>query len=115
MKELFEIALLISCITLGVRAITDRGMIFYFMREWVDRIENEKILSAAFIPKYRVAVYAMKPVLTCSTCMASVHTFIWFPIFTGGFDLWIVPTMLIGAFFNSIGWSFLNLLRKLHR
>ena len=168
-------ALLISLACLGFRAITDKGMILYFLRGWIDRLK-ERIKPKSYRAKIneyidgyksdikemnsrpedwkvmyyedntekywskserikqweeklnreydnlkklkynwflKLAEYLAKPVLTCSTCMASVHTLIWFPIITGELYTYkLVLTMLIVAFLNTIGWLAISTLRS---
>jgi hypothetical protein len=60
--------------------------------------------------KYNWILYIAKPLITCSTCMASVHTLIWYPIFNG-WDWFIIPMMLIVAFTNSVMFGFYESLK----
>jgi len=149
---MFTTAFTISLAILGFRAITDKGMIFYFMREWLDkkskwkkdrieeirkiekRIESLKtcqatkerlkelenlnmaktILEDDNLKKYDRLLYWMKPVILCTTCMASVHTLIWIPIL--GIDAniqEIIFIMLIVAFLNSILWATFELIKAI--
>ena len=48
-----------------------------------------------------VVLYLGKPLILCATCMASVHTLIWFPYFTGEYNWNIIPVMLTSAFINA--------------
>lgn len=129
-----HIAALISLACLGVRAVTDKGMIFYFLRCPFERLEEkrdeidetilEKIGDLQYLTYtyrldsfktlfYTSILYLMKPILTCSTCMASVHTLIWFPVLTGElFTYKLILVMLIVAFFNTVGWLLVNVMRK---
>lgn len=60
----------------------------------------------------KLILYIMKPFLLCSTCMASVHTLIWFPIITGEFLTYkLIIVMLMVAFINTIFWSFLEMVQ----
>ena len=38
--NIFETIILISMASLGFRCITDKGMIFYFLRGWLDRLKE---------------------------------------------------------------------------
>lgn len=171
-----ELSLIISLASLGIRAVTDKGMIFYFLRkpfdsfqlivdsrpskqyileeinrlkndieemellpddwkcqyhyepgnekfyskeeriqQWNDKLftEQKKLFRQQFDWIYRFILYLMKPVFMCSTCMASLHTLIWFPIITGElFTYKLILVMLSVAFFNTIGWLLVLLLRN---
>ncbi len=164
--EILLLSIIISFASLGFRAITGKGMIFYFLRKPFDKLaerkksiqesistatskriefKNEKnrlekakkegesivneekrfgilkdkiqvqtnILTLIASPnKYDWLLYIMKPFILCSTCMASVHTLIWFPILTGEFTYEVVLVMLIVAIFNTIIWSVVEYLEK---
>ena len=139
-----NLALIISLASLGFRAITGKGMIFYFMRKPFDNLNRwkTKFQSAddttprkeyKFIGKCRtdkwvmrleagwgenpdkpasIVLYLAKPVIICSTCMASVHTLIWFPIITGEFyTANLILVMLIVAILNTLIWSLVELIQ----
>ena len=143
------IAIAISFASLGFRAITGPGMVFYFMREWLDKLAKRKadlykrisnleksnrciqkeanddfpitpkqmqsitenksdiryIHNVEKPDKYNWLLYIMKPFILCSTCMASVHTLIWYPVFFGELDFMIILVMLTVAFMNTILWG----------
>lgn len=62
----------------------------------------------------KLILYIMKPFLLCSTCMASVHTLIWFPIITGEFFTFkLILVMLMVAFVNTIFWSCLEMVQAI--
>jgi len=63
--------------------------------------------------KRTIVLFLMKPVILCSTCMASIHTLIWYPIFQEGFDLMIIPVILMVAFLNAILFAWLELVSGL--
>jgi len=147
---MIELSLKISLLSLGFRAITGKGMIFYFMREWLDKksqwkqnriediqkcqarieslnkreidakymkeLENinmaKTILEDVNLKKHDILLYCMKPVILCSTCMASVHTLIWFPILTNEFTFDVVPVMLMVAIMNTLIWSLIEKVQK---
>ena len=115
--------LAISGASLGFRAITSKTMIFYFLRGWLDllkeskkgydeQIERHSFQSInhgnkVFIKRdfINVILYIFKPIILCSTCMASVHTLIWYEYLTGinPFTTWdTVIVMLCVAFINTI-------------
>ena len=132
---MIQLAITISLITLGFRAITGKNMILYFLRKWIDdlAVYNTEIkeeiagmvgycdmsrLNGKTLGNHRkdikrndVILFAMKPLITCSTCLASVHTLIWYPIFAG-FEWQIIPTMLIVAILNTFGWLIIEKLQK---
>lgn len=134
--NILYIALIISLACLGVRAVTDKGMIFYFLRKPFDRVQERNDQLSEEVEELRKAdigygtsslfrydhfklliqwsvLYLMKPVFMCSTCMASLHTLIWFPILTGElFTYKLILVMLIVSIFNTIGWLFVNVMRK---
>jgi len=139
-------AIIISAATIGFRCITAKGMIFYFLRGWLDeKAEYKKevqkeiqeingilkddseipltssqvnALTTAFISlndinfkRTDALLYAFKPIILCSTCMASIHSIIWFPIITGGFDWSLILIMLIVAFLNTLFFGLVELIQ----
>lgn len=155
--SILTLSLIISLASLGVRAITDKGMIFYFLRKPFDKLqerkkrlnrEGDEILSKIEdienelreTPKgvyaknrtlemenlydehhkivdkdpykYNWLLHIMKPFLLCSTCMASVHTLIWYPILTGEFTYKLILVMLIVAILNTVGWLLVEVMRS---
>ena len=140
--NILNIAVIISLASLGFRAITGKGMILYFLRQPLDRLNRwkNKYKTADDIDKKHtvlcvdmtdkrfmrleagwgskpdlyanVVLYIMKPVILCSTCMASVHTLIWFPIITGEFYTTnLILVMLIVATLNTLIWSLVELIQ----
>ena len=165
MTQLLLLSFVISLITLGFRAITGPGMIFYFLRSKLDKLsayrgqlkkdidavhkeilltskefsdaaqpgaeispeevnllnkkllelnqlEHKLIATKELRPEYGVLLYLMKPVILCTTCMASIHTLIWFPLFAGSYSWYVIPAMLIVAFMNTIFWKVVEKLGK---
>lgn len=151
--NIFEIALLISMASLGFRAITDKKMIFYFLRKPFDQLSErknkifadqkryhelmivdssdlsaEERSEAAMIRirlnygtalpktdpyKYDWLLFFMKPFLLCATCMASVHTLIWYPYLTDSFNYRnMILIMLVVAILNTLIWSLVELIRE---
>tara|TARA_R110000782_G_scaffold8498_1_gene27720 strand:+ start:200 stop:511 length:312 start_codon:yes stop_codon:yes gene_type:complete len=101
MESTLQLALIISLASLGFRAITGKGMILYFLRKPFDNSTDKAL------------IYAMKPVLLCSTCMASVHTLIWFPIITGEFfTANLILVMLMVATLNTLIWAVVEMVQK---
>ena len=95
--------------SIGFRCITGKGMIFYFLRGWLDKISEYEELN-----NYgKILLYIMKPVILCSTCMASVHTLLWYPVLTGSFDILIIPVMLIVAFMNTLIYGVIETIQKI--
>jgi len=147
---MIELSLKISLLSLGFRTITGKNMIFYFMREWLDKksaykqrildeiekcdegiekiksidsneytskaIENfifaKTMLEDHTFKGTNILLYCMKPVILCSTCMASVHSLIWFPILTNEFTFDVVPVMLMVAIMNTFIWSLVEKIQK---
>ena len=131
--NILYIALLISLASLGFRAITDKGMILYFLRKPFDKLSERKTDLEAELDKrfknlapfdgvhlydtmkvniMKIILYIMKPFILCSTCMASVHTLVWW--FVMGFE-WnynVVLVMLIVATLNTLIWSLIQLIKK---
>lgn len=107
--NIFETIILITMASLGFRCITDKGMIFYFLRKPVDNwkkiVENMKDLTKKedvfFRRCFQVLIYCMKPIILCGTCMSSVHTLIWWPILQGEYNAFTIVTMLSVAFLNT--------------
>jgi hypothetical protein len=116
----------ISLASLGFRAITDKGMILYFLRRPFDRLIerikdwekfNEEMKGKGTymmhpIPHYKLIIYLFKPIHLCSTCMSSVHTLIWWPYLVGSYSVDTILTMLIVAFLNSFGWGIIELINR---
>jgi len=75
-------------------------------------ILNEESKNLENPDKYDWILYIGKPLITCSTCMASVHTLIWFPFFNGGFDWIIIPMALMVAFLNSVMYAFYESIKR---
>ena len=61
MRELLEQSLIISLAIVGLRMVSSKGMILYFLREPFENLTGWK-------------QYVMKPFILCTTCMASVWT-----------------------------------------
>ena len=97
---MIETAIIISLASLGFRAITDKGMILYFLRK---PFENAN----------PTVQYIAKPFLLCSTCMASVHTVLWFYLLNvNGTIQELFCLMLMVAFINTLLWSIVELIKK---
>ena len=94
---MIQTIILISIASLGFRCITDKGMIFYFLRQPFDSPDCPSWLK-----------YAMKPFILCSTCMASVHTLVWWPILEGKYSIETVLVMLAVAFLNTLLYSIIK-------
>lgn len=147
MKSILLISLIISLASLGFRAITSKGMVFYFLRKPFDKLSdrkknlidhkrktrhnlvtlqdvsakdrspdvNDEILklgnelqNIGDPLKYDWLLYIMKPFILCSTCMASVHTLVWYPIITGGYKWPVILVMLIVATLNTLIWAYIE-------
>lgn len=130
--NIFTTIFIITFASLGFRAITGKGMILYFLRSPFDRLAEikkeidelmltaldekgaEAIPTRSIIVAYsiRFILYIMKPVLLCSTCMASVHTLVWFKLFNLSYDAEMIAVMLSVAFLNTLLWSCVELVQK---
>jgi len=73
---------------------------------------KQELLELGSKRYYEIILYIMKPILLCSTCMASVHTLIWFPYLTGHISWDIVLVSLIVAFFNTLFYSIVEIIQK---
>ena len=130
--NIFTTIIIISFASLGFRAITGKGMILYFLRSPFDKLSKKnadlkeevnkrvealgedhvKMKSIIKISMISATLYLMKPVLLCSTCMASVHTLVWFAILDKQFDSQMILVMLSVAFVNTLLWSCVELVQK---
>lgn len=88
--------LTISLWCCGIFAITDEGQVLYFINEWAQRFQGWKRM-------------ALKPVILCVTCMASVHglALSWL---LGVDAVTAIISIISAAFVNTILW---NLYRSL--
>ena len=101
----FELILAVSLFELGIFAITRKGKLFDFILKWVEKLP-EKVSD---------------PIITCVTCMASLHTLIWsflflyvHPMFNINFSWWLVVAIAIPcAFVNTILWQISAVLEKI--
>ena len=67
--------------------------------------------------KYDWLLRLSKPLILCSTCMASVHTLIWYPILTGTNLItcsWtqLICVMLMVALINTLIWALIELIQR---
>lgn len=106
------IALSISLATLGFRAITSNGMILYFLRRPFDIITENNYLEIKQPAYKQFILYLAKPFITCVTCMASIHTLIWYFVIVGNYDRFTIFVMLMVAFLNTIIWEIYEKLRE---
>jgi len=163
--------IMISLFCVGLRIISSKGMIFYFIRkpyEWLDKhIDNlkehktgdvehrenikkelaeaiessvlgsgrkggdeeyqriEKILrdmdviifkTSMSLLRAKIAKCILKPIIGCTTCMASVWTVVWYT-FVNGYggdttDFVIVLVMMGAAFLNTVFYSLYELIEN---
>lgn len=87
-------ALEISLFCVGLRLVTDRGMILDFLRE-------------PYLSGGTVTQILLKPVFGCIVCMASVWTMVLYPLLNG-LEWKLIPTMFIVALFNGLIWNLYN-------
>lgn len=113
---------------LGLRIVTDKGQLFYFLRKPFDKLKDTIEINSqrsasllqfnpmnAEIKKLKrnnkifdVVLYAMKPVLLCVTCLASVWGVTWFIILNDvSIELikFMVLNSFIAAFTNTFIWN----------
>ena len=74
---------------MGVSCITSEDQPFHFIRRWFERREH----------------VLLKPVILCSRCMSSLHTWLWLAVFIDG-EWWqyllaalTAPILTFGAVF----------------
>lgn len=110
--------IIISLFCLGLRAITDEGMIFYFLRKpfegLYDKAQNFKELFGSSSYQYRLAItkaYIAKPIILCHTCFASVWgTAVYLSMWEFDLVSWAIACVS-AAYLNAFGWKLLNTLR----
>lgn len=112
---------------LGLRIVTDKGQLLYFLRKPFDdmKLEIEKNENKINIHKVmgqikelelcelmnkmnRQLLYLFKPILLCVTCLASVWGVTWFILLNGiSIDLikFMVLNSFIAAFINTFIWN----------
>ena len=73
---------------------------------------RQDLLSSKEYKHADLILYIMKPFLLCSTCMASIHTLIWYPILTNKIDVLMIAVMFSVAFLNTLMWSIVEFLQK---
>lgn len=139
---MIDILLMVTVISLwccGFRAITDQGMIGYWMR-WPFETDDDGVMNLfkPYINAYKkrknqpypdvyldatkrhtvVLQYVMKPLILCVTCMASVHGLLAYWILTLlplGIEfswLQVLIVLVPVAFVNSISWTAFEKLRE---
>lgn len=123
MELLFK-SLIISLACVGLRLVSDKGMILYFLRwpyDWLHDAKKEAerfnkeypststtyLIGSRDIVMYDILMYILKPIIGCVTCMASVYTVI-MEIAYYELSLWTIPTIFIVATMNSIIFSTYN-------
>lgn len=84
--------------------------------DWLNTFKEEHKVRAPYLLsrlKWLGFVhYIGKPLVTCSTCMASVWTAILFPLLVGAFDSRIFVVALGVAFTNTLLWALTQLITK---
>ena len=105
--EILIKSLIISLFCVGLRIVSSKGMILWFLRApyevlvvWKNR--SEYLLNSKFL--HSALIYILKPIIGCCTCMASVYTIL---IELMYYDLskWTIITIFIVAAMNSIGYA----------
>lgn len=96
MEQLLIKSLIISLFCVGLRIASSPGMVLYFLRKPFENLEGWKN-------------YLAKPVILCSTCMASVWTIV---IEYAYFELsiWTILIIFVVAAMNSIIYAFYEIL-----
>lgn len=135
MTEILLLAITISGLSLGFRAITSPKMIFYFLRKPFDKLSErnkwlEKEWNSCLKPTEgiresymtslqrklkinKVILYLGKPVILCSTCMSSLHTILWWPYFNDNYTWDVIPCILTVALLNTFLWGLIELIQTL--
>lgn len=114
--------IIVSTFCNGLHMISQKGMIFYFLRRWIDHkhednsamLKDERIPFEEYEARERV-LDVWNPIIMCVTCMASVWgTIIFIAMYIAGFYPEVAP-YYVGTFFVMwativIGSSYLNTL-----
>ena len=101
MEQILLKSILISLAIVGLRIVSSPGMILYILRmpyEWAQK--NNPYLT-----------YLLKPIIGCTTCMASVWTII-IELVYFDLSLWTLITTFIVACMNSIFYELYDKLNK---
>ena len=140
--EILIRSLEISLAICGLRIVSSKGMILYFLRMPYEWLQNELKVSKNYLKEVRgintedfknkepmtytldqikyqkkcikilnVKTYLLKPIIGCTTCMASVWTIV---IEYSYFDLtkWSILTIFMVACLNSIFYALFEKLEK---
>ena len=124
-------AIVISLAIVGLRIVSSKGMILHILRMPYEYLQNELNMNIAFLSSlkyseatikyineqkriivyHKIAIYLLKPIIGCTTCMASFYTII---IEYSYFDLskWSILTIFMVATINSILFSLYEKLEK---
>ncbi len=90
-------SLMISLFCVGLRIVSDEDMILSFLRTpyvWLQSNTTTKWGDAA--------IYILKPIIGCVTCMASVWSVVISYYFLGGVDKYTILVVFIAAYFNTL-------------
>jgi len=123
MEYLITKSIIISLAICGLRMVSSKGMILEFLRmpyEWllceveeISKFNKLHSIDSTLLEtwKYKILIYILKPLIGCTTCMASVWTLI---IEYSYFKLswWSVITVFIVACMNSIIFALYEKLNK---
>lgn len=113
MKELLLQSTIISLFCVGLRIVSSKGMILFFLRmpyEWLqnkpinlvgkyDTTYEKRIRKKNLF--YRTLIYLLKPVIGCTTCMASFWTLV-ISHFYFSINQWTLLIIFVVACLNSI-------------
>lgn len=100
-------SVIISLAIVGLRVVSSRGMILYFLRmpyEWLveNEVKEDWCNSITITNKlYTLLIYLLKPIIGCCVCMASVYT-IAIDYYYYDLSKWTVLTIFMVATLNSI-------------
>jgi len=86
--EILIHSLVISAWCLGLRTVTDDGMVLNFLRRFLLKYESKPIT---------------KPLLLCVTCTSSIHGLV-IHYLMWGFSFEMIITIIFSAYLNSLGW-----------
>ena len=133
MEALLIKSLIISLVCVGLRMVSSKGMIFYFLRWPYDRLQKhlkkeKKFLKflkkATTVPKipvtttekiilfYKTLIYILKPFIGCVTCMASVYSLAIDWHYYGHCDRYKVLLIFMVACLNTLFYTLFEKLNK---
>lgn len=118
---MIERAIIISLAIVGLRVVSSKGMILYFLRmpyeycisalDFYDAIYDCNHKARIKKIQFKTLIYILKPIIGCCTCMASVYT-ITIDYYYFELTEWTVLSIFMVATLNSIIFSLYERLEK---